>query len=62
MFTSWIIKINQLIINILHSVMVPSIAMVIFLVIWHLSVAHIDTSLGKMPNPSAVWQQFTHVV
>ncbi|WP_198043566.1 ABC transporter permease [Ketobacter nezhaii] len=40
-----------------RSLGVPLIAFAIFLGLWHVSAAHIETSLGKVPGPAAVWEQ-----
>lgn len=36
---------------------VPLIGMCVFLLLWHLFAANIDTSLGKFPGPAEVWDQ-----
>ncbi len=39
------------------SVSVPLVAVGVFLVIWNVSAAQIETSLGVVPGPSQVWEQ-----
>ena len=36
---------------------VPIFAFAIFLGIWHVAASQVNTSLGKMPGPAAVWEQ-----
>ena len=36
---------------------VPLVAMLLFLLLWSRAAAGIDTSLGRLPGPTAVWQQ-----
>lgn len=40
-----------------RNIMLPLIALFIFLVLWEGASSHIDTSLGKLPGPVQVWQQ-----
>lgn len=42
----------------LHSLLVPLIGIAVFLLMWSLAAARIDTSLGKFPGPAAVLEQF----
>ena len=37
---------------------IPLIGSVIFLFLWSFATQNIDTSLGKVPGPAAVWEQF----
>ncbi len=39
-------------------VVFPLTGMLVFLLLWSATAQNIDTSLGKFPGPSAVWQQF----
>jgi len=41
----------------LSATALPIVGIVIFLGLWSLMAKNIDTSLGKFPGPSAVWQQ-----
>jgi nitrate/nitrite transport system permease protein len=43
--------------EILTATALPIVGIVIFLGLWSLMAKNIDTSLGKFPGPSAVWQQ-----
>ena len=43
--------------NLLRTVGVPVIAFAFFLGVWHMAASQINTSLGAMPGPTAVWQQ-----
>jgi nitrate/nitrite transport system permease protein len=36
---------------------VPLLAMAVFVVLWSYAAAHIETSLGRIPGPAAVWEQ-----
>ena len=36
---------------------VPLIAFAIFLGLWHVAASHVNTSLGQLPGPAAVWEQ-----
>ncbi|HNI65825.1 MAG TPA: hypothetical protein PLK97_08785, partial [Pseudomonadales bacterium] len=38
---------------------VPLVALGIFLLLWHLGAARIQTSLGTIPGPLQVWTEFT---
>lgn len=37
---------------------IPLTGILVFLLLWSVSAQSIDTSLGKFPGPSAVWEQF----
>lgn len=43
--------------KILKSILVPLIAILIFLFLWDTTANKIDTSLGKLPGPALVWKQ-----
>nr|WP_290586609.1 MULTISPECIES: ABC transporter permease [unclassified Ketobacter] len=43
--------------NLIRSLGVPLFAFAVFLGIWHMGASQVDTSLGKMPGPAAVWEQ-----
>ena len=43
--------------NLFNSVGVPLLSITIFLILWGLIAAQIDTSLGKVPGPVKVWEQ-----
>ncbi|OUR72978.1 nitrate ABC transporter permease [Methylophaga sp. 41_12_T18] len=36
---------------------IPMLAIIIFIGLWHVGAAKVDTSLGQLPGPSQVWQQ-----
>lgn len=40
-----------------RNIMIPMVAIAIFLFIWNLGAANIQTSLGQVPGPVEVWQQ-----
>ncbi|HRH79430.1 MAG TPA: ABC transporter permease [Thiobacillaceae bacterium] len=42
--------------------MLPLIGIVLFLFIWHNVAQLIDTSLGKFPGPTQVWEQSTNLI
>tara|TARA_Y100000589_G_scaffold287312_1_gene288043 strand:- start:3447 stop:4454 length:1008 start_codon:yes stop_codon:yes gene_type:complete len=63
---SWLVSIMKLftlqnpkehIDNLIRSLGVPLFAFAVFLGIWHMGASQVDTSLGKMPGPAAVWEQ-----
>lgn len=63
---SWLVSIMKLfsfqspkeqIDNLLRTVGVPLFAFAFFLGVWHVAASQINTSLGKMPGPAAVWEQ-----
>src|SRR5687768_174626 len=35
----------------------PLVAIMVFVMLWSFSAARIETSLGQIPGPAAVWQQ-----
>ena len=43
--------------NLFNSLGVPLLSISLFLIIWGLVAAQIDTSLGKVPGPAKVWEQ-----
>jgi len=43
--------------NQLKTFIIPVIAFLIFLAVWHVSASNIITSLGQVPGPSQVWSQ-----
>lgn len=49
---------NFLINKVLKVFLGPAIAALIFLFLWSVCAQQINTSLGKFPGPSAVWEQF----
>jgi nitrate/nitrite transport system permease protein len=63
---SWLVSIMKLftlqnpkeqIENLIRTLGVPLFAFAIFLGIWHMAASQVETSLGNMPGPAAVWQQ-----
>ncbi len=40
----------------------PLLALVVFLALWSLAARNIETSLGNVPGPVAVWQQFGNLI
>ena len=45
--------------TITQQLIVPLIGIVVFLFLWSVAAQNINTSLGKFPGPTAVWQQFS---
>ena len=43
--------------NLIKNLGVPLIAFAIFLGLWHVAASHVNTSLGQLPGPAAVWEQ-----
>lgn len=63
---SWLVSIMKLftlqnpkeqIESLIRSVGVPLFAFAVFLGVWHMAASQIETSLGKVPGPAAVWEQ-----
>ncbi len=44
------------------SVLVPVSALLMFLILWHVAAARVDTSLGQLPGPVQVWEQGRELV
>jgi nitrate/nitrite transport system permease protein len=40
-----------------HALGIPALAVLVFLVLWSRTAASIETTLGRIPGPVAVWQQ-----
>jgi nitrate/nitrite transport system permease protein len=51
------ISANIVLKNLWHSVGIPLVAIVLFLFVWSRLSAGIETSLGRIPGPAAVWEQ-----
>ncbi len=49
---------NRVFESILKTVGIPLAGIAIFILLWSSAASNIDTSLGKFPGPSAVWEQF----
>jgi nitrate/nitrite transport system permease protein len=45
-----------------RSLLVPLTGIMLFLAIWQIGAAHIDTSLGKFPGPAEVWTQSANLL
>lgn len=43
----------------LRQILITGITLVLFLAVWHLGAARVDTSLGQLPGPSQVMEQAT---
>ena len=41
---------------------IPLLALLVFVVLWGQTAARIETSLGTLPGPAAVWQEAKHLV
>lgn len=63
---SWLVSIMKLftlqnpkeqIENLIRNLGVPLMALALFLGLWHVGASHVETSLGKVPGPAAVWEQ-----
>jgi len=48
--------------DLMRGIGVPLLAFLLFLGVWHAAASQIDTSLGKMPGPAAVWEQATNLL
>ena len=53
---------NEEISKIARSVVFPFVAMLIFLGLWSVSASQVQTSLGQLPGPSAVYDQASNLV
>ena len=51
-------KTKEIINRISQQFIIPLIGILVFLLFWSYAAQSIDTSLGKFPGPSAVWEQF----
>lgn len=49
---------KEIITKFLEYIAIPVTGILVFLLIWASAAERIDTSLGKFPGPSAVWEQF----
>jgi nitrate/nitrite transport system permease protein len=47
--------------EVVRAIVLPLVAFVLFLGLWSLSAARIETSLGQLPGPLAVWGQATNL-
>jgi nitrate/nitrite transport system permease protein len=47
---------NKTVVSLTRSVLVPSIAMLVFLLLWSVGAKHVETSLGVLPGPVKVWE------
>jgi nitrate/nitrite transport system permease protein len=48
---------NKTVVSLTRSVLVPAIAMLVFLLLWSVGAKHVETSLGVLPGPVKVWEQ-----
>ena len=44
-------------VKLVKNLLVPLVAMLIFLGLWSLGAKHVETSLGVLPGPGKVWEQ-----
>lgn len=49
---------KEVVSKILEYIAIPLVGIMVFLLVWATAAERIDTSLGKFPGPSAVWEQF----
>jgi len=42
----------------IRTLLIPIVGVIVFLAVWHIGAAQIETSLGTLPGPSQVWTQF----
>jgi nitrate/nitrite transport system permease protein len=52
-------KVKEMAENTLKMLIIPTIGILVFLMLWSLGAQNINTSLGKFPGPSAVVEQFS---
>ena len=55
-------EVKAFFLNALHALLPPVIAIVIFLILWSAAARNIVTSLGNVPGPGDVMQQFSNLV
>jgi nitrate/nitrite transport system permease protein len=48
--------------ELVRAVVLPLLAFVLFLGLWSFSAARVETSLGQLPGPLAVWEQATNLL
>lgn len=54
----WFDQALVLSVSVAKTIAVPIVGIVVFLLLWAGAAQNIDTSLGKFPGPTAVWEQF----
>ncbi|MCW8929608.1 MAG: ABC transporter permease [Gammaproteobacteria bacterium] len=42
----------------ISTLLIPLVGILVFLSVWHIGAAQVETSLGTLPGPSQVWHQF----
>ena len=52
-------RINRQLGGFVQAVLVPAIAICVFLMLWSAGARNVETSLGQLPGPSQVWDQVT---
>lgn len=55
-------EVRAFFLNALHALLPPVLAIIIFLILWASAARNIVTSLGNVPGPGDVMQQFTNLV
>jgi len=50
-------NIGQAFVKIIRSLLVPSLALLVFLGLWSVGASNVETSLGVLPGPAKVWEQ-----
>jgi nitrate/nitrite transport system permease protein len=56
-FLAWMMSSHQKFANISKALLVPLVAMVVFLGLWHIGAQNVQTSLGVLPGPTKVGEQ-----
>lgn len=55
-------KTAQAVTGLVKSVVIPAVAIGMFLMLWSILAAHVQTSLGQLPGPTKVWEQMRVLV
>jgi nitrate/nitrite transport system permease protein len=50
-------SINRVVLKLTKNILVPLMALIVFLILWGSGAKQVQTSLGTLPGPEAVWEQ-----
>ena len=53
----WLVKVGEFVKSTLRGLIAPTVAFLVFLMIWDAGASQIKTSLGQVPGPAQVWSQ-----
>lgn len=57
-----VVKVNMRAAKILRSMLLSTIGILVFLLMWQMAATRIETSLGQFPGPAQVWEQSLNLV